>query len=261
MAISQGAGRKGIAAEAAPAVALIRLLPVAGLHPPPPANQLVPPAAAVAPAMTETEGVIKFRFTRRPGDATSTAELAELEGWRAVLHRLNLVGQDPARYGGVGFGNLSRRSRPAGELEFLVTGSGTGARPRLEPADYARVTGWDLETNTVETVGTADPSSESMTHAAIYQAAREVRWVFHGHCPEIWEQASRLGLPATPPDVEYGTPAMAAAVGALVDRHGADGLVLAMAGHRDGVIAMGGTAEAAGSALIGVLARALAPRT
>ena len=208
--------------------------------------------------MTETEGVIKFRFTRLAGDAPAAAEVAELEGWRAVLHRLNLVGLDPARYGGVGFGNLSRRSREAPALEFLVTGSGTGARPRLEPADYARVTGWNLQDNSVESAGPAAPSSESMTHAAVYQAAPEVHWVFHGHCPEIWEQAGALGLPATPPGVEYGTPAMARAVRELVDRHGADGLVLAMAGHRDGVIAMGATADAAGSALIGVLARALA---
>ena len=89
--------------------------------------------------MTETEGVIKFRFTRRPGNPPTDVEVAELEGWRAILHRLNLVGLDPARYGGVGFGNLSRRSREAPALEFLVTGSGTGARPRLEPADYARL--------------------------------------------------------------------------------------------------------------------------
>lgn len=208
--------------------------------------------------MTETEGVIKFRFNRRPGDAPTLAEVAELEGWRGVLHRLNLVGLDPARYGGVGFGNLSRRSRQAPALEFIVTGSGTGARARLAPADYARVTGWSLETNSVESVGPAEPSSESMTHAAIYQAAPGVNWVFHGHCPEIWEQAEALGLPATPAGVEYGTPAMAEAVRALVDRHGAGGLVLAMAGHRDGVIAMGASAPTVGSALIGVLARALA---
>ncbi len=209
--------------------------------------------------MTETEGVIKFRFTRRPGEAPTAAEVAELEGWRAVLHRLNLVGLDPGRYGGVGFGNLSRRSRPAPALEFIVTGSGTGARPHLDPADYARVTGWSLAANSVESVGPAAPSSESMTHAAVYQAAPQVDWVFHGHCPEIWEQASELGLPATPPEVEYGTPAMAEAVRGLVERHGSDGLVLAMTGHRDGVIAMGATSNATGSALIGVLAAALAP--
>ena len=145
-------------------------------------------------------------------------------------------------------------------MEFLVTGSGTGARPHLDPPHYARVVGWSLEGNSVQSVGPAAPSSESMTHAAIYQAAPAVNWVFHGHCPEIWERTDELDLPATPPDVEYGTPAMAAAVRALVERHGADGLVLAMAGHRDGVIAMGATAAAAGGAQVAVLARALAPR-
>ncbi len=98
-----------------------------------------------------------------------------------------------------------------------------------------------------------------MTHAAIYDLSPHIRYVFHAHAPQIWQQARRLGLPTTRADVPYGTQAMALEVRRLYQSTGlAERGILAMAGHEDGIIAFGHRAEEAGRALVATLARALA---
>jgi ribulose-5-phosphate 4-epimerase/fuculose-1-phosphate aldolase len=213
------------------------------------------------------EGVVKFGLAHRAvaleehvhGEAVRT-----LVGWREVLRRLGGVGQDPGRYGGAGFGNLSLRVPPLGEAgrgrrRFLITGTQTGGRRDLGLGDCCVVERYDLEHNHVTSFGATPPSSESLTHGALYDAAPSSRAVFHIHAPELWRQARRLGLPLSRLEVPYGTPAMAHEVerlfreGALA-AHG----IFVMAGHEDGVIAFGDSAEAAGAILLRQVARALA---
>ena len=210
-----------------------------------------------------TDGVTFFeaRHTQAPlpvglGDARVRALLS----WRAVLSRLGLIGQDPARYDGVGFGNVSARldaeHAVAETPAFLVSGTQTGGVETLTPGDLCAVLTYDLVENRVTSVGPTPPSSESMTHGALYTARADTCWVFHGHSPALWAAASALGLPTTSPDVPYGTPEMAAAVARLV-HHGPPVGVLAMGGHIDGVVAYGPTADEAGAALVVALAAAL----
>ena len=104
------------------------------------------------------------------------------------------------------------------------------------------------------------PSSESLTHAAFYDAAPTVRWVFHGHAPLLWRAAldGRLGdVPTTAASIGYGTAEMAEAVHQLwrTSRLSATRL-LVMAGHEDGVITFGRTPNEAAEALLEPLARA-----
>jgi ribulose-5-phosphate 4-epimerase/fuculose-1-phosphate aldolase len=208
------------------------------------------------------EGVIKFDLAhaRRPVAARHAGLAALLAGWRSVLRDLAMVGEDPARYGGAGFGNLSARIGRAttpGRRAMLVTGSQTGGRARLGLAGFAVVSAYDLAAGRVTSHGLVRPSSEAMTHGAIYDLDPAIRFVFHVHEPRIWRHARALGIATTPREVAYGTAAMARAVAAL-DRRG--GLrrarVVAMAGHEDGVIGFGATAEEAGGVLVGLLARA-----
>src|SRR5262249_35839367 len=125
-----------------------------------------------------------------------------LSAWREVLARLSLVGRDPARYEGLGYGNLSARLAPFGDVgrgrrRFLVTGSQTGGIPDLTLDHYCVVERYDVARNTVHSLGPVRPSSESLTHGAIYDAAPAARFVFHAHAPEIWRAARALGLPVT----------------------------------------------------------------
>jgi ribulose-5-phosphate 4-epimerase/fuculose-1-phosphate aldolase len=177
------------------------------------------------------------------------------------MARLNLVGQDPERYDGAGYGNLSARIGPRGvgrgRRSFLITGTQTSGLAAIGLESFCLVLRYYPEDNRVESAGPIEPSSESMTHGAIYDLSPSIRYVFHAHAPVIWRRAAQLRLPTTDPRVEYGTPAMAAEVGRLQRSTALSELrCLAMGGHEDGVITFGRSAEEAGQAMMRVLARA-----
>ena len=65
-----------------------------------------------------------------------------------------------------------------------------------------------MEQNSLQSTGPIIASSESLTHAMIYEYAKDVTAVMHVHQFELWNHL--LGsLPATAPGIEYGTPEMA----------------------------------------------------
>jgi ribulose-5-phosphate 4-epimerase/fuculose-1-phosphate aldolase len=210
------------------------------------------------------EGVVKFEARHRSTalDLRRYGETAcRLLAWREVLGRLGLVGQDAARYQGVAYGNVSARVGPPGaprrERAFLITGTGTAGRACADPAMLCVVERCDPARNQVESHGPSTPSSEAMTHGTLYDLGAHVRWVFHAHAPVLWQAAAALRLPTTPPEVEYGTPAMARAIEALWRSGGlGERRILAMAGHEDGVVAFGRSAEEAGEVLVRHLALA-----
>jgi hypothetical protein len=199
------------------------------------------------------EGVVKYHAKFAPAPAPDWALLAELDAWRGLLFRLGLTGQDAERYGGLAYGNVSRR---LDSRRFLISGTQTGGIERLGAEHYCRVAEFDTDRNLIVAEGPIRPSSEALTHAAVYQAVGSIHYVLHVHSPEIWRQAGRLGLPTTPPGIAYGTPEMAKAVEALLKAP--EVRVIAMGGHRDGLIAAGATVEAAALPLIRLLAAAMA---
>ncbi|UZR30698.1 class II aldolase/adducin family protein [Methylococcus mesophilus] len=200
------------------------------------------------------EGVTKYRLIFTPAPPPSADQIQELNAWRSIIRMLGLTGLDPARYGGLDYGNVSLRL-PGGSIRFLISGTQTAGRIHLTPGDYCEVHGFNLEANQLEASGPVPPSSEALTHAAVYCADPAWRCVMHAHSPEIWRHAGRLGLPATPPEIGYGTPGMALAVEAIAAEPGVP--LIAMLGHADGIMAYGRTVEATARILIGYLAEAL----
>lgn len=197
------------------------------------------------------EGVTKFTLHWEHAAAPRQAEIATLLDWRDVLFARQLIGADPQRYGGIGFGNVSCRS-PQG---FLISATQTGALPTLATAHFCTVTDWNIAGNQIHARGPQAPSSEALSHAACYAAHPDIHWVFHVHSPVLWQAAERLGIAATPMDAEYGTPAMAEAISAIV-RDARLPLLLQMAGHEDGIIAAGQTAAQCGALLLEAVQRA-----
>jgi len=207
------------------------------------------------------EGVIRFRAYHR--SAALDPQVHGIVGqpliaWRNRLQGAGLVGCDPNRYGGVGFGNLSGRLPPfpglPGARPFLITGTQTSGLPSLSLVDMCVVNRYDPKYNRVESLGLVRPSSESMTHGVLYDADPAIRYVFHGHSPVVWEQAWALDILVTDPAVEYGTPAMCREVERLLrDSAVARGRVLVMGGHRDGILAFGKTADDVGQTLMDLL--------
>jgi L-ribulose-5-phosphate 4-epimerase len=189
------------------------------------------------------------------------AVASQLGAWRLILNSLRLVGRDHHLYDGVGYGNLSGRigpfPGPRGARAFLITGTQTGELQCMSLDQLALVTRYEIEKNSVQSRGLIRPSSESMTHGAVYEIGGQIRYVFHAHSEVIWRNRAALRLPTTHKLIEYGTPEMAQDVRRLVNHERLlDRQIFAMGGHEDGIVSFGRTPEEAGSQLIATLAEA-----
>jgi len=188
---------------------------------------------------------LKFTYENAGSELTPFAGLVKLNACRRKLLDLQLIGVDRK---GVSFGNLSVRDGATNS--FYITGSATGAVPELKPADCARVVSYNFEENWVRYEGTAIPSSESMTHAAVYASDVKVGAVIHCHDSQLW--AALLNhAPTTSKAVEYGTPEMAHEVMHLFKSTDVQhGKIFVMGGHGGGIVAFGRDLEEAFAVLI-----------
>lgn len=205
------------------------------------------------------EGVIRFAYQLDQPSSPVDEEISrQLNAWRRILKDVGLVSQDPARYDGYGFGNLSTREQEAEHGNtFVITATQTGRLASLEPQHYVRVTGFNLSRFWVDAEGSLPPSSESLTHAALYQADARIRWIFHGHSPDIFQRCGALKLVTIPEHVAYGTTDMARAVTELLEANMSRPILFVTLGHEDGVFACGPTARDTGTLMISTLARSL----
>jgi ribulose-5-phosphate 4-epimerase/fuculose-1-phosphate aldolase len=196
--------------------------------------------------MAEKEGVIKYHLDHTPADPLPTAELAELNHWRKWMHNLKLIGVVEMPIGLIGYGNISQRFGEG----FIISGSQTGHLADLTSQHYTLITeAYPLE-NRLVSQGPIPPSSESLTHAVVYQEEPAIQFVFHAHHVPLWHAAERLGLPQTSAEAAYGTPEMAAETARLFrETDVREWGIFSMAGHEDGIISFGGTAEKAAAAL------------
>ena len=181
-----------------------------------------------------SDGVIQFRLHHRTAPPAAVAELRLLSELRNALHARGWIGRDPARYGGLGYGNVSVAQSGGA---FLISATQTGHLSSLSADHWVTVLNASPTTNELWSEGPALPSSESLTHAAIYQAS-EARFVAHIHHPLLWRAvcAGIVVLPSTPADATYGTPAMAAALSRIAAREPLP-FAAAMTGHEDGLMA------------------------
>ncbi|MCQ8104621.1 class II aldolase/adducin family protein [Methylomonas sp. SURF-2] len=208
--------------------------------------------------MSESEGVIKYRLEHRQSPLPDAIDTGPINGWRCLLFRLGLIGQKPERYEGLGYGNISQRLAPDGN-GFLISGTQTGQLAYLAPKDFAVVTGASATLNSIQSLGPSMPSSEALTHAAIYALTPSAQAVIHVHCPEIWRQTRCLGLPFTAVEIAYGSVEMNLAVEGLFASGQLHHLPLfSMLGHQDGIVAFGDSLTSAAQTLLSQLARALA---
>ncbi len=211
--------------------------------------------------MTSREGVVQFNLTFLPADPLPAAMIGSLNAWRQILYKLGLIGQDPHRYGGLGFGNVSIRVASGNATSFIISGTQTGGMDRLFPEHYTLVTDFDPAANSVVAEGVVRPSSEALTHGSLYRLDSRIGAVIHVHSPEIWTQADAVGLPVTRRNVHYGTPEMADEVCRLFQNTPVGELkIFAMGGHEDGIVAFGNSMEQAGLTLVRYLAVTIAGR-
>ena len=186
---------------------------------------------------------IKFSCERVAAEITSFEGLAELNAHRRKLLQLGLIGVDP---NGIGFGNLSVRDGATDN--FYVTGSATAGIQELTLADCAKVVACDFERNCVRYEGSALPSSESLTHAAIYNSDATAGAVIHCHDSKLWAAVLNQA-PTTSKAADYGTPEMANEIMQLFKRTDVP-KIIAMAGHEAGILTFGKDLEEAFAVLM-----------
>jgi len=200
-------------------------------------------SARFSPSRRAVSDYIKFTSECAAAALTSFDGLAQLNACRRKLLLLGLIGMDPT---GIGFGNLSIRDG----ANFYITGSATGGIPELSLADCARVMAYDFKRNWLRYEGAASPSSESLTHAAVYQSDAKAEAVIHGHDSKLW--AALLNeAPSSSEAVEYGTPEMACEVTRLFKVTDVQSRkIFVMAGHEGGIVTFGKDLEEALSVLV-----------
>jgi ribulose-5-phosphate 4-epimerase/fuculose-1-phosphate aldolase len=177
---------------------------------------------------------VKFTHESARADVTPFDRFAELNACRRKLLQLRLIGVDS---NGTSFGNLSVRD--GATRNFYITGSATGGVPELTLADWTKVVAYDFERNWVRYEGSAIPSSESLTHAAIYESDVSARAVIHCHDSKFWLRLLDR-TPKTSLAAKYGTPEMAREIMRLFETNDVQRRkILVMAGHQGGIVTFG----------------------
>ncbi len=197
------------------------------------------------------EGTIKFESDWQKTEALDNAEIESLIRWRWPLYDAGLIGYYKEH--GIGFGNLSVRAGAEGQ--FIISGTQTGHLPDPGAEHYALVKDYDIERNRVTSIGAHEASSESMTHAAIYELDPEIAAVVHVHSEALW--AGLKGSAATTDaEVAFGTPEMAREFRRLFRETDFKMTGIAvMAGHEAGLVSTGSNLQEAAERILALDAK------
>jgi len=188
--------------------------------------------------MTDEVG-IKFELDWLPTPELKLQIIEDLMEWRKPLWLAGLIGYSYPD--SVGFGNMSARIFD----KFVITGTNTGGKRKLKGQDFALVTQYSFEHNRVQCTGPVAASSESLTHAALYQLDIRITAVVHVHSTRLW-MALKDKIPTTSSEAAYGTVEMANEFGELwKDPWFKKNGIAVMGGHQDGLIALGATVREA----------------
>src|SRR5262249_23291093 len=106
-----------------------------------------------------------------------------------------------------------------------------------------RIVAYDFARNCLSYESAAIPSSESFTHAAIYESDPSASAVIHCHDSVLWRMPLDR-VPTTPKAIAYGTPEMAYEIIRLFEISDVRSKkIFVMSGHQDGIVAFGKNLE------------------
>jgi len=181
--------------------------------------------------MVNQESYIKFQCNLIVTKLDEFPEFFELNALRHKLLEQNFIG---ANSDGTGFGNLSICCGSTNQ--FIVTGTATGGIKELKLEHYAKVTAYDFAKNSLTCEGEIKASSESLSHAAIYESDINIKAVAHIHSLELWEKLLNK-VPTTSEECAYGTPELAFAIKKLfVNTNLVEQKIIVLGGHREGIM-------------------------
>lgn len=192
------------------------------------------------------EGYTKYEFDWQCTPALAGELIADLNAWRNRLYDEGFIGHYPDL--GVGYGNVSIREGDSDA--FIISGTQTGHIPATDERHYARVLRCDIEANRLVCEGPVQPSSEALTHAAIYALDDDIRAVAHVHDKPLWNELIER-VPTTSSDTRYGTPEMAQEFRRLyAESDFAERGIAVMGGHEEGIVSFGASLEQAAQRIL-----------
>lgn len=178
------------------------------------------------------EGYIKFECHFNKTKPILKSKINELNLYRQKLYDINLIGAYPNK---VGFGNISIKDNN----KIIISGSTTGNFKKLNEEHYSVVEKYDIHKNKLFCKGSIKASSESMTHAAIYECDKNINAVIHIHSLKMWNKYLDK-LPTTSINATYGTPEIAFEIQRLFHQTDfKDKKIAILGGHKEGIIAFG----------------------
>ncbi len=190
------------------------------------------------------EGYIKYHCNWIEANNTFTEQVAALNVWRDVMYQKGWMGMYS---NGIGYGNISMRINGN---TFLISGTATGGVEKLDDRHYCLVEAYSIEHNSVTCRGPIKASSESLTHAMIYETSPEINAVIHIHNMDMWNDMKNK-IPTSHEAVAYGTTEMALEIKRLfTTTQLAFSKIMVMAGHEEGIISFGKDIAEAGNILM-----------
>ncbi len=190
------------------------------------------------------EGYIKFNCNWIASSDIPVHIVAELNFWRNKLYKKGLIG---VYSDGIGYGNISVRLN---NQSFLISGTATGSLETLNESHYSRVTNYSFSTNSITCIGPLKASSESLTHASIYECSTEFNAVIHIHNLNLWNNLIHQ-VPTSNENIAYGTAEMANEIKRLFNETTLNTeKIIVMGGHQEGIISFGKDLEEAVAVLI-----------
>lgn len=202
--------------------------------------------------MSELEGVVKYSLDFSEEALHIETSYKKLESLRQRIYALGLIG---VYDNGIGYGNLSLRDEYASG--FIITATGTGALKKLNSYDYSQVLKIDFDSFKTFAKGTRRPSSECITHGAIYELDANIHVIIHIHNRKLWDFMLQNGNLSTN-DTPYGTKQMVVDIQNMYKNIVVlDHNLFVMKGHEDGIICFGRNIEEAEITLYELLKKAL----
>ncbi len=187
------------------------------------------------------EGLIKFQLNHvmRSLDEINI-QLESLFKIRKKLFSKKMIGVDNF---GVGYGNISIRIDFSDH--FLITGTQTSSMPIITKDEMVLVRGYDPKKFTIDSCGQIKPSSESSTHATLYQMDKKIISIIHIHNFSLWKNMIEQNFHVSG-DLEYGTKELSNNIREIFSIiNNSPQKIFPMKGHEGGVISYGQSIEEA----------------
>ncbi len=139
-----------------------------------------------------------FKFNLKWGTAIEEGLYLELEKWRVLFFKMNLIGESSTTNSL--HGDVSRRLSD-NQDHYIITGKDTQRYSNLTGSHYTKVTKCDEKKGTADAIGPIAPSSEAITHYFIYKTFPQVKSIFHLYNLDLWNYMKENDYATTKEDV------------------------------------------------------------